>query len=181
MSEETSNEVKRGPGRPARPTEGRSDSRTDLLKSMRERSMANRVEQDEASIDPFYVSEALKDPAFDYQWIATHVMGQPVKTSELTKVEQSGWLPVPFELFKSMRPKGFSAETIEQDGQTLMMRPKEFSDEAKKKRHIAARSQVGDNLARLGLADAGHGPRANGAKGALVDVKRTVERAEIPD
>jgi hypothetical protein len=75
-----------------------------------------------------------------YEWKRRTVMGweDPSYMSNMTRM---GWEPVQASRHPEMMPKGYSG-SIERDGQVLMERPQEITDEIKSRELIKARQQV---------------------------------------
>ena len=79
-----------------------------------------------------------------------------------------------------MMPENYPGSTIVRDGQMLMERPKEITDEAKAKDYRNAREQVRAKETQLSGTPAGTFERDN--KGApMASVKKSYESIPIPE
>lgn len=89
--------------------------------------------------DKFWAPEP---PAgWDYQWKATHVMGEE-QSAYIVELNRQGWTPVPLSRYPQMMPGTWTGATIEQEGQVLMERPKVLTDEARKEEARLAKEAV---------------------------------------
>lgn len=89
--------------------------------------------------DKFWAPEP---PAgWDYQWKATHVMGEE-QSAYIVELNRQGWTPVPLSRYPSMMPGSWKGSTIEQEGQVLMERPSILTEEARAQEARAAREAV---------------------------------------
>lgn len=78
---------------------------------------------------------------WDYQWKATHVMGEE-QSAYIVELSRQGWTPVPLSRYPTMMPGSWKGETIENEGQVLMERPKVLTEEARAQEARAAREAV---------------------------------------
>lgn len=150
----------------------------DLLAKLRAESLHNMNDAHQDETDPFFVPPELKPAGWIVEWKVTHIMGQPDKISNQVRLADGGWIPAPIELFRKMRPAGFTGTTIEQDGQILMMRPVETNDEARKREGFKAKKQLNDKLSSLGM---GKTEGQMDSKRVVNQVNRTYEKMTIPE
>jgi hypothetical protein len=89
-------------------------------------------------VDKFYAPTAPE--GWQYEWKRKTVMGweDPAYMNNLIR---TGWEPVPASRHPEMMQKGYTG-AIERDGQVLMERPKEISDEMRRIELMKARQQV---------------------------------------
>ena len=92
---------------------------------------------------------------WDYQWFATHIMGQPVDASYEVAIQRGSWFPVPAAHFPQMCPANWSRQTIDHSGQRLYMRPERLSAEARAEAQRQAFQQKRDKLAQAQAGDGG--------------------------
>jgi hypothetical protein len=113
-----------------------------------------------------------------YEWKRRTVMGWE-DPSYLSSLARLGWEPVQASRHPELMPKGYVG-SIEREGQVLMERPQEITDEVKARDLRAARQQVQikagqlDPKGRGGLMD-----RADAD--ATMKVKKSYEAMPIPD
>lgn len=88
--------------------------------------------------DKFYTPPA--PDGWEYNWKRKSVMGYE-DPAYLNNLERTGWEAVPATRHPEMMQKGYTG-SIERDGQILMERPKEISDEVRHRDLIRARAQV---------------------------------------
>ena len=93
---------------------------------------------------------------WDYQWWATHIVGQEVDPSYAVEVQRGSWFPVPASHFPQLCPPGWSRPTIDRQGLRLFMRPMRLTLEAKAESRRFADEQ---KQARLAAAQAGDSGR----------------------
>jgi hypothetical protein len=89
---------------------------------------------------------------WDYQWWATHVVGQEVDPSYTVEITRGSWFPVPASHFPQLCPPGWSRPTIDRQGLRLYMRPMRLTKEAQAEANRFAYEQ---KQARLQAAQAG--------------------------
>jgi hypothetical protein len=110
----------------------------------------------------FEVDLSKKPPGMAYEWKAKYVLGAE-NIEGMVNYEANGWVAVPAGRHEELSGKrlGKDAEIV-RGGQILMERPEEISTEARDLDGKAARTQVSDQLQRLGLA--GHRAAGRGLK-----------------
>lgn len=89
-------------------------------------------------IDKFAAPKA--PDGWTYEWKRKSVMGYEDQ-SYMSGLERTGWEPVQASRHPEMMPKGYTG-AIERDGQILMERPKEITDEIRGLELKKAREQV---------------------------------------
>jgi len=85
---------------------------------------------------------------FDYQWKRRSVYNQEDPAYQVELARQ-GWEAVPLSRHSEIMPKGWSGQTIEVEGMTLMERPMIFTKEARMREDRAAREAVITKEAQL--------------------------------
>lgn len=140
ISEETTEvAVKKASPRPeirpeARPVE--EDSRARAAKRAAE--LREHIPSFDEGVDKFYVPTP---PAgWTYEWKRRTVMGWE-DPSYMNGLSRMGWEPVPASRYPEMMPKGYVG-SIEREGQVLMERPSEITDEIKMSEYKKAKQQV---------------------------------------
>jgi hypothetical protein len=98
------------------------------------------------SADPLNVPKHLRKPGWDYQWMVTRVVGQPVDPSELLAYHQQGWRPARSVDYPTMLPDGVKSDHIERLGQILMVRPMSLTMQARQEDMQAAEEARRDKL-----------------------------------
>jgi hypothetical protein len=133
----------------------------------------------EEGTDKFYIDPRVIPDGWSYEWRTLTVLGKE-DPSYAVNLARKGWEAVPRSRHPEMMPEGYPGNTIVRDGQMLMERPKEITDEAKAKEYRAARDQVRAKETQLGAAPAGQFERDN--KGApMAAVKKSYESIPIPE
>lgn len=92
---------------------------------------------------------------WDYQWWATHIVGQEVDPSSLVEINRGSWFPVPASHFPQLCPPGWSRNTIDRQGQRLYMRPMRLTIEAREEYKRFADQQKQARLAAAQSGDSG--------------------------
>ena len=127
-------------------------------------------------VDKFYAPNAPDGGIYD--WKRRTVMGWE-DPSYMSNLERSGWEPVPSSRHPEMMPKGFSG-SIERDGQILMERPKEITDEIRNIELRKARQQVQIKAGQLDPKGRG-GLMDRDDANASLKVKQSYEAMPVPD
>ena len=127
-------------------------------------------------VDKFYAPPA--PDAWEYEWKRKSVMGweDPAYMNNLIR---TGWDPVPATRHPEMMQKGYTG-AIERDGQVLMERPKEISDEVRRREVMKARQQVNIKAGQLDPKGRG-GLMERDDSGASMKIKKGYEPMPIPD
>lgn len=92
---------------------------------------------------------------WDYQWFATHVMGQQVDPSYEVQIQRGSWFQVPASHFPQMCPANWQRKTIDRSGMRLYMRPERLSAQARAEARQHAFEQKRDKLAQAQAGDGG--------------------------
>lgn len=135
--------------------------------------------------DKLHIDPNLIPPGMSALWVTDSIYGQPQPQHRAT-FERKGWTPVHQEDFDGQfdgmfMPKGADGE-IKMDGLTLMMRPKELTDRAKKQERRAALEQVAvkEQALRGGDLNTSLDSQHESALG-YNRIKKSVERIAIPE
>lgn len=113
-----------------------------------------------------------------YEWKRRTVMGWE-DHSYMSNLTRTGWEPVQASRHPEMMPKGYTG-SIERDGQILMERPKEITDEIRNIESKKARQQVQIKAGQLDPNGRG-GLMERDDSGANVKIKKGYEPMPIPD
>jgi hypothetical protein len=129
--------------------------------------------------DKFYIDPSIIPDGWSYEWRTHTILGKEDPSYEVN-LARRGWEPVPRSRHPFLMPEGYTGETILRDGQMLMERPAEITNEAKAREYRSARDQVRAKEEQLGAAPPGQFGRDN--KGApLANVKKSFESIPIPE
>ena len=136
--------------------------------------------QDSFAIDPRIIPDG-----WSYEWKVQSVLGARTASKEIEQM-RSGWEPVPASRHPELMPRGWTGSCIERDGQMLMERPKEITDEAKERDIYNARKQVRDKEQQIMAAPAGlNSPFEATNKGKPIGngirTTQEVESLRVPD
>lgn len=167
--------IERNPvGRPKK-----ADPHAEILNRLKEESEGAFTDRMSDTVDPFYVPANLIPDGWSVEWKATHIMGMPVPDSQMVKYKEDGWVPAPIEIFKSMKSETYDRQTIDEQGQTLFMRPMKMTKKKQQQEYAKAVGQVNANNARIGLAEQGQFERER----AVTKINRSWEKGsiEIPE
>jgi hypothetical protein len=124
-------------------------------------------------VDKFWIDPRIIPDGWSYEWKAFEVLGRPNPSYQVALAHR-GWEPVPRSRHPELMPDNHHGDTIIRDGQILMERPKEITDEVKLNDQRAAREQVRAKEEQLGGAPPGTFERDNKGK-PLASVKRSFE------
>jgi hypothetical protein len=129
---------------------------------------------DAGANDRFYIDPRIIPDGWTYEWRRHSVLGQENRSYAVV-LANAGWESVPASRHPELMPKGYTGESILNEGLMLMERPTEIVDEMRKRERFEAKKQMGDKEAQIaGTPPPGTAPRDN--KGApLFNVKRTYE------
>lgn len=136
------------------------------------------------NIDRFYIPENLIPEGWSYEWKAQTTMGQE-NTAHMMHMAENGWTPVPASRHPGyFMPEGYEGPVV-RDGNILMERPVELTNEARQEDIDAAnalmnyqRQQLGQRLPSGFSGDhAGVRPRINRSY-EPADVNRPALRIE---
>jgi len=144
----------------------------DDLPDTRQREVDDLVSQ-------FHVDAHRIPPGVSLEWKRHTTLGQRDQSYENRMLEQ-GWRPVPARLFPDFMPQGTPPDDpIVRDGNMLMARRKELTDQAREQERRAARQQIQTSEQRMRETPPDTLPRDADARTAL-RVNRTVERIPVP-
>ena len=131
--------------------------------------------------DKFFFDRAIIPDGWDYEWKAWTVLGKEDPGYQVT-LAQRGWEAVPAYRHPEMMPTGYKGATIDREGQRLMERPLEITNESKARELRKARSQVQQKEAQIKGAPAGdNSPFDTTNQGApLNNIRRSYEAMPIP-
>jgi len=106
----------------------------------------------------FHVPAQSKKPNWDYQWIATKVVNEPVDASVLAGYRDQGWRPVTgVDHPDLMLPGAAAADPIQRHGQMLVTRPMRLTIEARQEDYDFAERQKFDRMRAASGGDLGDG------------------------
>src|ERR1700677_1920439 len=130
-------------------------------------------------VDKFYIDPRIIPDGWSYEWKRHTLLGKEDPSYQVA-LAQKGWEAVPRTRHPFMMPDGHQGETIEREGQILMERPKEITDEVVSHDKRKAREQVRGKEEQLGMAPAGQFER-DGHPQTKPTIKKTYESIPIPD
>jgi len=110
---------------------------------LREHGSLNEDATDKYAIPDGYIPDG-----WDYEWKRRTVLGAEDPSYQVSTA-RAGWEPVPVDRHPDFMPTGWKGGSIERDGLVLMERPKEISDEARRRDHRNAVNQVRNKEAQL--------------------------------
>lgn len=116
-----------------------------------------------------------------YEWKRKSVLGQE-DHSYMTTLKRAGWEEVPVDLdadHRAMMPANWTGNTIERDGQILMMRPAVITEEMRKIELRRARAQVQAKEAQLNEAPPGQFERFHKDQ-SMTKVSKGYEPIPVP-
>lgn len=154
--------VKRGPGRPKQNTaDVRPPLRSEAKRSpLRERLHAKiGTVREQESNDRFFIPPEMIPDGVEVQWKRFSVYGYE-DPYYIANLRSSGWEPMTHEDFPGLAPEGVKGPIIK-DGQMLMGQAKELTERARAKMDLAAKTQIRDREAQLGMTPRGTLPRVN--------------------
>jgi hypothetical protein len=128
--------------------------------------------------DKFYINPRIIPDGWSYEWKRHLLLGKADPSYEVS-LAHKGWEAVPRSRHPEMMPDSDRGETIERDGQILMERPLEITNEAKARELAKARGQVREKEIQLGAAPAGQFERNNKTE-PLVKINKSYEAIPIP-
>ncbi len=180
--------VKRGPGRPRKSVEPKTEAKAapKVYPKMRAAPNWATVDPNEADApDRLHIDRSLIPDGMDLLWVTSEVFGQP-DHQHRAEFERKGWTPVHQEDFDGrfdgmFMKKGDPAE-INVRGLVLMARPLELTKKAKAREKRAAREQVEIKEAALRYGDlpisldARHPSAVNSNR-----ISKSYERIAIPE
>lgn len=130
-------------------------------------------------VSPFHVDAHRIPPGVTLEWKRYTTLGERNQAYENKMLEQ-GWRPVPARLFPDFMPQGTPPDDpIVRDGNMLMARRKELTEQAREAEQRAARNQVRASEAKLRETPNDTLPRDADPRVAP-RVNRTTERMAVP-
>lgn len=161
--------------------------RPEAVREMSSRELANKrakeiLGQDdfgETSIDQFYVDPGHIPDGWDFQWKVLSVYGKE-NLSYQQQLTRMGWESVPHSLIPDMMPSGDKGNAIIRDGMILMMRPKEITDNLRKRQLMESRAQVTEKEQQLDEAPVGQFERQYKGE-SLAKIRRGMEPVPVPE
>lgn len=133
------------------PTDAREPSHDAAHASPRVRT---RQKHAVATANPFDIPQDEIPEGSSYEWKRFSVTGQSADHDPfyLAGMRRQGWEPVDPRRHPNWVPPGYDKPTIIRDGQILMERPIELTNEARQEQRTLARQQMREAQERLGLA-----------------------------
>lgn len=112
-----------------------------------------------AQANPFDIPKDEIPEGSSYEWKRYSVSGQSADHDPfyLASMRRQGWEPVDPKRHPNWVPPGYDKPNIIRDGQILMERPIELTNEARQEQRQLARQQMREAQERLGMA-----PKVNG-------------------
>lgn len=146
----TEQPLKRGPGRP--PLHPRAEDRQPM------RSTRVRKRKFQAGEDRFGIPVDEIPEGSSYEWKRWSVNGEE-QPFYLANMREQGWEPVEPRRHPNWLPENYDRPHIIKEGLILMERPMELTLEAREETRKLSLRQVRDQMAQLGQAPPGTGPR----------------------
>jgi hypothetical protein len=160
----------------APPPRDEEDSRTRAARraeELREHNGHMKDEENKFFIDPRWIPDG-----WSYEYKRLTLLGKPDPSYE-TELKQKGWEAVPRSRHPFLMPDSETGESIIREGQILMERPLEITEEVRARDKRRAREQVTGKEQQLGGAPPGTFDRAN-KDSSLVNIRKTFEHIPIP-
>lgn len=129
--------------------------------------------------DKYAIDQSIIPDGWSYEWKTLTVYGAENPSYQVS-LRKTGWEPVPAGRHPELMPTGYKGETIIVDGQQLMERPEEITEEVKKIDAQRARRQVRAKEEQLVAAPQGQFERSNKDQ-PLVKIRKTFEPMAIPE
>lgn len=134
--------------------------------------------------DPFYVPKELVPPGMSAEWKRLTVHGKTVSQnsnsdeedpSYMIEMQEQGWVEATTDQFPSLAGRNAVSKSIIRKGMILMLRPVEYTEEAREEDEFAARGQVKDAFAKLTQTSEGQMDRK------VQKLKRSYERPPVDE
>lgn len=129
--------------------------------------------------DKFYIDPRMIPDSWSYEWKTLSVLGKENPGYQVSLAHR-GWEAVPRSRHPELMPENHRGDTIERDGQILMERPLEITEEVRALELRKARDQVRSKEQQLSGAPPGQFERDNKGN-SLLSVKKSFESIPIPD
>jgi hypothetical protein len=163
--------------RPAMRGAVREKTSRELAEARAAEIMGHMGDLDEGQ-DKFHVPLNEIPDGWTYEWKTRTVYNQENPAYQVS-LARTGWEPVPASRHPAMMPKDSSSQTIERDGQVLMMRPEVITDQVRGIERRKARDQVRVKEQQLGserMDKFGEAGRASPAT-----IRKSYEPMAIPE
>lgn len=133
--------------------------------------------------DPFYVPLNMIPKGMSAEWKRLTVHGKAVSQqnnededpSYMIEMEEQGWLPATADQFPALVGRNTTSKLIVRKGMILMLRPVEYTEEAREEDEIAANDLVKSGLAKLTKTKDGQLERR------VQKIKQSYERPPVED
>ncbi len=141
----------RGPVHTAPATDAREPSHEPAHATPRVRTRQSHAT---ATANPFDIPKDEIPEGSSYEWKRFSVSGQSADHDPfyLASMRRQGWEPVDPRRHPNWVPPGYDKPSIIRDGQILMERPVELTNEARQEQRQLARQQMREAQERLGMA-----------------------------
>lgn len=133
----------------------------------------------EDSTDKYAIPTGYVPDGWDYEWKRKTVLGAEDPSYQVN-LARTGWDPVPADRHPDFMPTGWKGGVIERDGLVLMERPKEISDEARRRDQRNARLQVQQKEAQLNSTPEGTLSRTDDSR-TRAKISKSYEAIPIPE
>jgi hypothetical protein len=160
-------------------TEAREPARVEAASFFDDLPDTRQREVDDIA-SPFDIDKHRIPPGVTLEWKRYTTLGSRDQAYENKMLEQ-GWRPVPTKLFPDFMPQGTPPDDpVVREGNMLMARRQELTDQARDQERRAARQQIQTSEARMRDTPADTMPRDAPATRQLAGINRTVERIPVP-
>lgn len=131
-------------------------------------------------VSPFHIDGHRIPPGVTLEWKRYTTLGERNQSYENKMLEQ-GWRPVPTRLFPDFMPQGTPPDdAVVRDGNMLMARRQELTEQARMQERRAAQQQIHTSEARMRETPGDTMPRDAPATKNLTGIRRTIERMPVP-
>jgi hypothetical protein len=104
--------------------------------------------------DAFFVPPEMIPSGYSVEWKRYSTLNEE-DNLHINDMQEQGWEFATVAQFPKLVPPNYTKQMILRKGMALMIRPKEYTDEARAEDLQIARSQVGDKMAQLGQTPKG--------------------------
>jgi len=161
--------------------------RPEPVREMTSRELADRrakeiLGQDDfgdTTTDQFFVDPCFIPDGWDFQWKVLTIYGKE-NPSYHAQLVRMGWETVPSSLIPDMMPSNDKGSSIIRDGMILMMRPKEITENLRKRQLMESRAQVTEKEEQLEHAPPGQFEREYKGE-SLAKIRRGLEPVPVPE
>jgi hypothetical protein len=165
--------------RPAMRPEPTRELSSRELADKRAKEILSQDDFDEDFNDQFAVDPRLIPDGWDFQWKVLTVYGKENPSYQMQLIRM-GWEAVPSSMVPGMLPLDDNSKTVIRDGMILMMRPKEITENLRKKQLMTSRDQVTQKEKELDVAPPGQFEREYKGE-SLNRIRRSVEPIPVPE